>query len=222
MSKEDQNQPIKNKKPGRPSRKCRQEQDAQLRDSIQQVGIWRYDQICAESPVNLSKTPGPHWRRVLEMFQPDDIVWIGKVDESGDPEHAANFKTVKAWLAATEMPGPYICASTFMPGCVSRCKENIAARRFLVMGSGTLEKDLVGFIYFGLIHQFSLRLRAIVDDGNGALQAWFDYPDAEVEQKLKAKLIEIGCGLRLVQPSQPVCLPSGEQQRLIYLQAQRD
>ena len=59
---------------------------------------WAYNQIIADSPVQLTGDEKDHWRLLLEKCEPDDVIWIGDRFHSGKPEHAKHFKTAADWL----------------------------------------------------------------------------------------------------------------------------
>lgn len=193
-------------------------EDIEMRASIFKHYAWPYAKIKADSSTDLGRDSTHHWRRMLGLFMPYDIIWVGNVDDTGKPVNAANFRTAREWLMATEVPGPFICSSTFKPGSTSRRNDNIGCQRFLVVGSGNLDRDKTCAVYLWLNNFLELDLRAIVDDGNGALQAWFVHPGTEGEEELKKKLVELNIRLRLFLPSQPCCLPIGEHHRLILVE----
>jgi hypothetical protein len=106
----------------------------------------------------------------------------------------------------------------FHPGTISRSDSNVAVRRFLVVESDKLTKDESGAIFCLLRHK--LKLRAVVDTGNKSLHGWFDYPDEDNVEQLKAFLPELGCDPKMFGASQPARLAgqlrdNGNWQRLI-------
>lgn len=179
---------------------------------------WTHRQICEESPVDLNESAGEHWRLLLELFKPDDIVWTGGLKGFSRFVMTTTFRTVREWLMETAAPAPFISPSSFKPGSISSCNENIAARRFFVVAVGLLGKDQIGSVYAWLMKEMNLTLRAVVGNDYGPLQAWFDYPAAKVEDKLFNTLAEHDLWPRLIPPTKPCCLPDDEDCRLLYLQ----
>lgn len=194
-----------------------------LRERVLQLFPWPYEQMAKDSPVALKDNLADHWKLLLGLFRPEDVVWIGEKTDSGRPQHAANFKKVQDWLKDQKVPGPFTCPATFKPGSQSRSNEQVLTRRFLVVESDTLDKDQVGAVFRWIQTQVELPLRAIVDTAGKSLHGWFNFPNLETEDDLRAILPALGCDVGMFRASQPCRLPSferteGEFQRLIYLQ----
>jgi hypothetical protein len=175
-----------------------------------------------QSPCRLLEGPNNDWRLLLSLFPSTDTVWIGNVSDSG-PGHERNFRTVADWQKGAEAPGAFTCPSAFKLGAYSRSKENIVARRYLVVESDLLTKPEICAV-FAWLHQF-LPLRAVVDTAGKSLHGWFDFPkNPEIERELKIILPALGCDPAMFKPSQPCRLPGARRgdkcQALIYLNLQ--
>jgi hypothetical protein len=81
---------------------------------------WTYDQIIADSPVQLTGEERDHWRLLLRKFKPEDVVWIGDKFDSGKPEHARNFKSAAQWLKEPSVSAQFICPATFKNNSTAR------------------------------------------------------------------------------------------------------
>jgi len=189
--------------------------------SLLKAYAWPYDQMLTESPNPIQ----PDDRQVmfqafLELFENDDVIWIGDVFQTGKPQHAVNFQTKVQWLAGEIPAGPFTCPSCFVPGSVSRSKDKVAAQRYLVVESDSLSKDLVGAIFRWLDEAVELPLRAVVDTAGKSLHGWFEYPAPDALAELKIMLPAMGCDSKLFGSSQSCRLPGGVRdgriQRLIY------
>jgi len=183
---------------------------------------WTYDQIIADSPVQLAGDEADHWRLLLRKFKPDDVIWIGDKFDSGKPEHIKHFKTAAQWLTESKVLGPFICPATFKNCSISRSNEQILARRFLVVESDTLSKDQVGAVFKWLRDKVGLDLVAVVDTAGKSLHGWFRYPADDIQvDELKLVLPALQCDPKLFTPSQPVRLPgplrAEKRQKLVYL-----
>lgn len=183
---------------------------------------WTYDQIIADSPVQLTGDAKDHWRLLLKKFKPEDVIWIGDKCDSGKPEHAKHFKTAAEWLKERSVPGPLICPATFKNNSTARSNDNVLVRRFLVVESDTLAKDQVGAVFKWLRDRVGLELVAIVDTAGKSLHGWFRFPQHEYEvDELKLVLPALQADPKLFTPSQPVRLPGalrdGKRQKLVYL-----
>jgi hypothetical protein len=138
------------------------------------------------------------------------------------PGHAQCFRTKEEWLLC-EPPGQFTSGSSFKPGTFSRCIEQTAGHRFLVVESDTLSRDDVGSIFLWLNVRLRYRMHAIIDTAGKSLHGWFSFPrDAIAEKRLKAALVVLGCDPKMFTASQPVRAPGamrdGKLQRLIWIE----
>jgi hypothetical protein len=182
-----------------------------------------------KSPVYLfDGDPRDDWRLLLKLFEPDDVVWIGRTPQDSandkqDPEWKAfcrtRFRTAAEWLKEASAPGLLTCPSVFKVGVHSRSNENVVVRRYLVVESDTLDRNQVSAV-FHWIEQFC-RLRAIVDTAGKSLHGWFESPDTTALEQLKIILPAVGCDDAMFKVSQPCRLPGGSRdgriQSLLYL-----
>lgn len=171
------------------------------------------------SPMRLLDDPSNDWRMLLGLFQPDDIVWIGQVYDSGKQDHTRNFRSVREWFKEPAAFGQFTSPSIFKRGSFSRSNENVVQRRFLVIESDHLNKaEMCAIITW--CRQF-MRLRAIVDTAGKSLHGWFDWPGKDAEKQLKAILPKLKCDPALFRNSQPCRLPGAirgkNYQALLYL-----
>lgn len=222
-------------KPRKPSpEEMQQAKERQRREQIRRCAAnsrpkllkefaWPYADICASSPVPVTdQEPADHWRLLLERFQPGDVVWIGDKFDSGQPEHARNFRSIEEWLKESLAPSQFICPATFKCNSIARSNDNILVRRFLVVESDELTKDEVGAVFRWLRESAELELVAIVDTAGKSLHGWFGYPeDEQTAADLRLILPAFGCDPKLFTPSQPVRLPGAlrewQHQKLIFL-----
>jgi hypothetical protein len=150
------------------------------------------------SPVRLLGDPADDWRLLLQLFGPDDIVWIGsKYSSCADDKSEAqkeicrrHFRRVADWMKESRAPEQFTCPSLFKPGTHSRCNDAVTQRRYLVIESDVLTKDEISAV-FSWCQQF-VRLRAIVDTGGISLHGWFDAPPPEIEAELRVILPNLG------------------------------
>jgi hypothetical protein len=141
-----------------------------------------------------------------ELFEDDDIVWIGDLHHSGQPYHKDHFRPAREWKAKHYFNHNFISPNVWRRGIYSRCKEAVLRRKYLVVESDILTKDEVGAI-FAWARQF-MRLRAIVDTGGRSLHAWFEYPqDPEIMSQLEIILPALDCDPKMLNASQPCRMP---------------
>jgi len=183
------------------------------------------------SPANLfNGDPRNDWRLILDLFKPEDVVWIGtKKNDSANDTHPPDwiqhcrtrFRTPAAWAKETTCPGILTCPNTFKPDTYSRRDSQVLHRRYLVLESDTLDKNQVCAV-FRWTEQFA-KLRAIVDTAGKSLHAWFEMPAPKVVGQLETILPQLGCDPAMFIPSQPCRLPGGHRtdtgrvQSLLYL-----
>ena len=185
---------------------------------------WTYDEILRDSPLDVKTEPENHWRLLLCKFEPDDVVWIGDITDSGRPENVVNFRTVEKWLKCEYVPNKFVCPASFKNTSYARTNANIVARRFLVIESDVLKKDEVGAVFRWLMKS-GMKLVAVVDTAGKSLHGWFEFASCEkLLDELKLVLPALKCDPKLFTASQPVRLPGAERdgkyQRLIYLEGE--
>ena len=183
---------------------------------------WPFANIQTDSPVVLSKAEvSTSWKRIVGLYKPDDILWIGDTYSSGKPEHHVHFKRAEEWLKQSTISGNFTCPATFKNDSYSRSNDNVLVRRFLVVESDILTKDQVGAIFCWLKDEVGLKLRAVVDTAGKSLHGWFEFPKKPVFEELQIILPQLGCDPGLFRASQPCRIPGvlrGEKyQSLIYL-----
>jgi len=178
----------------------------------------------SRSPVKLTGDARDEWRQLLQLFSPDDNIWIGQLWDTGQPHHACHFRPVKDWLAQEAVaPGPHICPASFRRGAYTRAEDSVLGRAFLVVESDTLSKRESSAIFQWLQQQ--LHLYAVVYTGNKSLHGWFKCPDCDYAgfQELKVILTGLNCDPAMFRVSQPCRLPgwlredTQHYQRLLYL-----
>lgn len=175
-----------------------------------------------DSPVPLEKLePGEHWKQIVHLFNPNDVIWMGGTYDSGKAEHQAHFRCAHDWLKENAVKGQFTCPATFKNNSFSRCNDDVLARRFLVVESDVLNRDQVGAVFRWINQEVGLPLRAVVDTAGKSLHGWFDFPKKQTFDELQIVLPHLGCDPGLFRASQPCRMPGalrdGKFQKLIYL-----
>ena len=169
---------------------------------------WPAVQMFSDSPDSLAGDPAEDWRLLLNLYRPEDFVWIGDVRESGHERHASRFQPAARWLESDTCPvGPFTLFVVLKPGACSRTKADVASQPFLVAESDKLGKDESGAVFRWLREEVGLTLRAVVDTGNRSLHGWFVRPDAETLRELRIVLPALGFDGATLRETQPVRLP---------------
>jgi len=162
---------------------------------------WTTEQARTESPIPIPENPLEHWSLSLNLFEADEIIWVGNTFDSGEARHAQHFQTTTAWRQLPHAPYPFTCPSIFKAGAYSRSNESVLAHKFLVVESDTLPKADMCSVFRWLNN--SIKLRAIVDTAGRSLHGWFECPDQKFLDELKIILPAMGCDPALFKPSQP-------------------
>jgi hypothetical protein len=151
--------------------------------SILKKYSWPLEEIRRDSSFNLNELSLHEQRRhfLCEMFNVDDVVWCGMKWESGKNEtlgihYGHKFKTVEEWLRLPIIRGEFTSHCTFVPGTISRCKDSVVDRAYMVVESDILIFDQIGSIFRYLREERNLKLKAIVTTGGKSVHGWFDWP----------------------------------------------
>ena len=175
------------------------------------------------SPVKPDAETDNQWRQLLQLFDPEHIIWIGDTWDSGERIHRHNFRPVKAWLAGSrDAWGPFTCPVHFKPGTHSRAAKFVEAREFVVIESDVLSLRESSTVFRWL--QQRLGLAAIVYTGGKSLHGWFKWPPGGLDlDEFKVILTGLKCDTKMLGASQPCRLPgfvreeTGRWQQLLYL-----
>ena len=205
-------------------RQAEKQRNSQLKNHlsrvVKQLAI-EPESFAASSPSLVPQDVSKHWHSLLSLFEPQDVLWCGEKQDSGSPSSARCFKVRDEWLKEPWSPGPLTTPCTFQPGSISRSKQSVLHRRFLVVESDVLPKPefLAVVRWLSTCHE----LRAVVDTGGKSLHAWFNSPPEAGLSGLKETLVAMQCDEAMFRLAQPVRLPSFQRpetkrmQRLIWV-----
>lgn len=227
------------------SERAQKEQAAAILPRILEGWAWDTPAMWQDSPGSLLWEDKPEWQTFLAgLYRPDDALWIGDTFDTGEPEHARHFRTVRDWLNVERPPGPLICPATFAAGAFSRCEASIESRFYVVLEGDAVLPEIAakaargeplsepekysnqaacGAVINWLRHNTALELRAVVDSGSKSLHGWFDCPDPGELDELKRLIPSLGFDPATLRPAQPVRLPgvmrpgARRWQRLLFL-----
>ena len=165
---------------------------------------WRTD-LLDRSPLNFDCPERIPHDFVLNLFHPEDRLWMGGEFESGKEIHRVNFKTRDEWLELDRLP-ERIAYGSFKSDIYSRTAANILAARFILVECDEIigfkpvtpedkerNKALSAALLLFLESELGLVTRAVIDTGNRSLHCWLDRPpDDEL-----AALLAVAEGLRI-------------------------
>lgn len=145
-------------------------------EKFQTLQPWTIDEMIAASPLALPKTPDEMFEAfITTMWDPQDILWVGAVSDSGDPSKLGYFARPEVWYRRG-LPGSGRCFSsgcTYKAGTYSRCKEDVVLHRYAVVESDKHSYDVQGGVLKYLI-DLGLPIRMIVDTRGASLHGWLD------------------------------------------------
>lgn len=168
-------------------------------------GTWKLE-LTETSPVPFTAPDSWNPHSMLRgLYQPNDVLWMGDVNDTGQRHHAACFKPQAEWLGRENLP-PRLASGTFKADSISRSKGSVSTAPYIILESDNLighkpvtqeDKAINQCLNYGLARyaqeELGLVLRAVVDTGNKSLHSWFDHPGENNFQILQ----DIADGLRL-------------------------
>ena len=171
------------------------------------------DVLRGTSPVQIPDDNGEQLKLFMSLLPPQDHIWIGNKEDSGQPSYSKNFKTAKDWILEGSPAFPLICTSSFDPGSFSRSKSNVIRQNLFVFECDAVDmvlaqklasreipdeadrrrnKEISVTLIRRLQNDLNLKLVAVVDSGNKSLHAYFCYPGDEIFAELKHLLPAMG------------------------------
>jgi hypothetical protein len=149
----------------------------------------------------------PTFLRRLNVFKPDDLIWIGTEKSSGRPMHAAHFRTLKQWTASPPpLTWSFTTGAAFLPSCFCRSRANVAALRGMILESDSLSPPETFAMARWVEDEFSLTLLAVVSSGNKSLHNYYRHPGQPWLDRYWPALVAAGFDKRTLSPSQPIRL----------------
>jgi hypothetical protein len=167
---------------------------------------WPLSAIIQDDNSGIPDEPsGSHWKSHLQLFSPDDLLWVGERYDSGDHVKPYSFATQRRIVKRAALPAqvPLTTSATFKPGATSRSDASVLEKKYLVVESDTLSRDDTGAIFNFLRQEAGLHLWMVVDTGGSSLHGHFSYPPTEALSDLKTRLTSWGCDPAMFGLSQP-------------------
>ncbi len=195
------------------------------KDEILKRYAWTMEDMARECPLLAEESNGDQWRKHLELYDPGDVIWMGDVEDTGSPIHAASWRPVKQWQYLPEPDGAFTCPSVFKRGIWSRANVNIVSTPYLVLEADAvlgvcetdeqkyLNKQASGAIFRWLREAVGLEIKQVVDSGNKSLHAWCKMPTLDVVEELKIILPELGIDRASFKSVQPMRCPGGKREK---------
>jgi len=196
---------------------------------------WRAE-LWDQSPLRLEGPAEEDWRLLItHAFSPDDRLWIGEPYDSGRPVHERHFRPAREHLAERQPLGWRMALATFVEGSYRRSQATMAEARYCLLECDALigrkpqtaaekeqNKRHSAALYFWLMEELGLEIRAIIDTGNRSLHAWAR-PSIAMHQELQKMAPGLGLDDILTTGHAPVRLPgcphqvTGRRASLLYL-----
>lgn len=203
---------------------CNQRKLARNKNWVIETYAWPVDSIRKDSPLPIVND----WAQILELFDGEDIIWVGGVKDTGSTHHCANFRRVNYWASLAAPPQHFICGSTFKPGSNSRCDDNVDKRKYVIVECDKLHadpkinQDMTGAILNFIRTQYNWNLRSVVTSGKKSVHGWFDFPGEDEMAWAEVAFEGLGVDIEtMARPYQPVRAPGitrkgGSRQNLLW------
>lgn len=213
------------------------------RESIARHYEWGLADLWENSPQRIDcwKVESSPLHFLDSLFSPDDLVWTGKVHESGNTRYGRHWQTCRDWVSGCHKSvGPMVSPAVWNPGTISRSAANVLKAPYVVLDfdgfdgvkpESPLEVEnhlrASGGIIRWLREHLDWNLAAILWTGSKSLHAWFQTPPPEVLNSLKQVAVELGLDPGLIgRPEHPCRLPgqihekTGQESKVLWLQTQ--
>jgi hypothetical protein len=162
-------------------------------------------------------TPDAAWNSFCQLWNPDDIIWIGEVWDTGPVKGPGHFLTVREWneRGVNTYPNHFTTASTFKWGTIDRVGRQVERTDYIVVEFDSLNSDKElnrtwGAAMLKYCATF-IDLAMVVDSGNKSLHGWFRNNE-KVDSETRFFLRSIGADTKTMRPSQPVRLPGARRE----------
>lgn len=134
---------------------------------------WTTSEMVSESPKQLPMDADDHFDAFLGKWEPEKIIWMGNVEDSGSPAYCGHFATPAVWRRRG-LPGSnklWTSGCCYKLGSFSRCKGNIEEHTYSIVESDRLPYPRQGAILRWLLGM-GLPIEMIVDTRGASLHGW--------------------------------------------------
>jgi hypothetical protein len=157
------------------------------------LGDSNVESIRGSSPMEL----GDDFASYLKVcWNPDEIVWMGHVTDTGDPIKAAFFRTAGDWAKRGIQGDRMLWTSgcRFVTGCHSRCKDPrfMLEHRYIIVESDRIPYSRQAAIFWFLKKQLKLRIPMVVDTMGRSLHRCVDTRGLSPEFLAKFQILMCG------------------------------
>jgi hypothetical protein len=175
--------------------------------------------------------PAESWELFLKTFwQPDDILWVGEVWDTGPVKGPGHFAPAREWLFSPPnlYANHFTTSSTFKPGVFDRRNANVASTPYVVVEFDALSPDKernrkLGAAMLNHLRGGGLDLVAVVDSGNKSLHGWVRNNE-KMTDLTKYTLRSLGADVQTMRAAQAVRVPGARRdsniQSLLWLDNQ--
>lgn len=152
-------------------------------------------------------------QRFLELYNDDDVTWIGEVHHSGPMYGYGHFRLVADWKQAPRY-WAYTCTGIFNSvENVYRGKQQVVRQDYNCLEFDKLDPDpeqnqLKSIaLYFYLEESFGLRGKVAINTGNKSIHFWVRNDPAVFDDSFRLFLKQLGADPAGFRPYQPVRFP---------------
>lgn len=176
----------------------------------------------------LKWSPLEQWERFFSLFAPEDVLWIGEVQDSGF-RGVGHFRTAADWIKVRKYKR-FTTSSVFDSiGRTVRAQDGVIKTPYRVLEFDHLDlnpdinKRMSLALIWHLREVWGVPLRAQIDSGHQSIHSWCDNDPSIFDEAFILALHRLGADPNVLKrPSQPVRFPgvprdSLNQQMLIWI-----
>ena len=173
---------------------------------------------------------------IFLTFEPQGVIWMGDVKDSGEPRHSKHFKPSKEWWSDASK-FPRVSFSYYQQDSYSRSLENVSESPYILIESDDIigkepetqeDKEQNKRLSMALFHfmqeRLGMKCKAIIDTGNKSLHAWFFTPPHDELLSLQSIAESLGIDKQaLANSNAPLRMPNfphektGRNSELLFL-----
>jgi hypothetical protein len=179
-----------------------------------------------------SYSPTDSWNLFFRtLWNPDDLLWVGNIWDTGPLKGPGHFKTARDWLLSppNRYTNHFTTSSTFKPVVLDRSNRNVETTPYVVVEFDSLSPDKernrrLGGAMLNYLRADGLEVVAVVDSGNKSYHGWVRNNE-KMTDSVKFTLCKLGADTKTMRAAQPVRVPgarreNGNIQSLLWIEGE--
>lgn len=155
---------------------------------------------------------GASWGVFLNLWEPEDVIWIGEVFDTGPLKGPGHFQTAHSFSTTRfNFYGQHFTTtSTYAPGTIDRTNKRVLTSPYIVVEFDGLDPDKwANRVKSAALMKYCMEKWVdpimAVDSGNKSIHFWAER--AKFDDELVFFLRLIGADVKSMRPAQPIRLP---------------